>query len=233
MKMPIDPKAIGGAVWDALPEMPDIKMPTLGREVEIPVYIIHNSNDAEDYFFLFDFEVFVERSKEGMFVRPKLRVWAGRDDFDRVLFARQFRQSFADEFDRMRAALNAKGKSKMGWLSWDLGVDLAGAFISNIAAYLVILVAVGTGKAIGASLSLPGWMKGKSAAAKLEDQVDGMKGKVEAALKNIEVTMHRDLYAHAYRGHQGGPVSGMDFDAWPLPAYVLAHFEDKESGSWW
>ena len=229
MKMPIDPKALGAAVWNALPEIP---MPTLGREVEIPVYVIHNSADPEDYFFLFDFELFVERSKEGMFVRPKLKVWAGRDDFDRVMFARQFRKSFADEFDRMRAAL-AKPKSKMGWLSWDLGLDLASAFISNIAAYLVILVALGAGKALGSAISLPGWMKGKSAEAKLEDQVDGLKAQVEAALKNIEVTLHRDLYSHAYRGTQGGPVSGMDFDAWPLPAYVVAHFEDKESGSWW
>lgn len=229
MKMPIDPKAIGGAVWNALPE---ISLPTLGREVEIPVYVIHNSDDPEDYFFLFDFEVFVERSKEGMFVRPKLKVWAGRDDFDRVVFARQFRQSFAHEFDRMRAELG-KDKSKMGWLSWDLGVDLAGALVANLAAYVLILVAMGAGKAFAGMLTVPAWMKGKSAEAKLEDQVDGMKGQVEAALKNIEVVMHLDLYKHAYRGMPGGPVSGMDFDAWPLPAYVMAHFEDNESGSWW
>lgn len=231
MKMPIDPKAIGGAVWNALPE---VTMPSLGREVEIPVYVIHNSADPEDYFFLFDFEVFVERSKEGMFVRPKLRVWAGRDDFDRVLFARQFRQSFAHEFDWMRAELTRKNASKkMGWLSWDLGVDLAGALVANLAAYLMILVAMGAGKAFAGMLSLPKWMQGKSAQAKLEDEVEGLKGQVEAALKNIEVVLHRDLYAHAYRGQEGGPVSGMDFDAWPLPAYVMAHFDDNESGSWW
>ncbi len=229
MKMPIDPKALGDKVWNALPE---IKLPTLGREVEIPVYVIHNSDDPEDYFFLFDFEVFVERSKEGMFVRPKLRVWAGRDDFDRVIFARAFRKTFADEFDNMRNQL-ARGKSKMGWLSWDLGVDLAGAFITNLTAYFVILIATGAGKALSSMFSLPSWMKGKSAEAKLEEQVDGLKSQVEAALKSIEVSLHHELYQHAYRGRQGGRTTGMDFDEWPLPSYVTQHLGDQKSGSWW
>lgn len=229
MKIPIDPKALGDKVWNALPEF---KLPRLGREVEIPVYVIHNSIDPEDYFFLFDFEVFVERSKEGMFVRPKLRVWAGRDDFDRVNFARAFRQAFAEEFDRMRAEL-AKGPSKMGWLSWNLGVDLAGEFVANLTAYFIILIATGAGKALSSMISLPDWMKAKSKEAKLEDQVDGLKSQVEAALKAIEVTLHQDLYRHAYKGVQGGKVSGMDFDAWPLPAHVAQHLGDKKSGSWW
>jgi hypothetical protein len=97
--------------------MPELSLPTLGREAEIAVYLVHNSEDAEDYFFLFDFEEFVDRSKGGIFVRPKLRVFAGRTDFSRARFARQFREVFASEFDRMRSDQAAKGKTG-GWLNW-------------------------------------------------------------------------------------------------------------------
>ena len=36
------------------------EMPTLGSEAEIAVYVVHNSGEAENYFFLFDFEEFVD-----------------------------------------------------------------------------------------------------------------------------------------------------------------------------
>ena len=66
-------------------------LPSMTRDAEIDVYLVHSSSDPEDYFFLFDFETFVERSKGGIFVRFKLRVFAGRSDFGRLVFARQFR----------------------------------------------------------------------------------------------------------------------------------------------
>lgn len=229
MKLPFDAKGLADKAMSSLPEF---SLPSLGSEVEIPVYVIHNSADAEDYFFLFDFETFVDRSKSGMFVRPKLRLWAGRDDFDRTIFARHFRQAFAEEFDRMRAELGAK-KSGWGWLGWDLGIDIAGHAITNLTAYFVILIATGTGKALSSLIGLPSWMKARSAEAKLEGQVDDLKTRVDTALERIEVTLHRDLYLHAYKGREGGPVSGLDFDAWPLPGHVKAHIEDKTSGSWW
>lgn len=229
MKLPFDAKGLAGKAIAALPEF---SLPALGSEVEIPVYLIHNSKDAEDYFFLFDFETFVDRSKSGMFVRPKLSLWAGRDDFDRVIFARHFRRSFADEFDRMRAELGRKTAGR-GWLSWDLGVDLAGQAVANLTAYFVILIATGAGKALSSMIAMPGWMKGKSAEAKLEDQVEDLKGRVDTALERIDVTLHRDLYLHAYRGAPGGATAGMDYDAWPLPGHVAAHLNDKTSGSWW
>jgi len=229
MKLPFDAKGLADKALGALPEM---SLPTLGSEAEIPVYLIHNSPDAEDYFFLFDFETFVDRSKSGMFVRPKLQLWAGRDDFDRVLLARQFRQSFAAEFDRMRAELGSR-KSDRGWLTWDFGLDLAGQALSDFVAYLVILIAVGAGKALTSLISLPDWMKGRSAEAKVEDKIDDLKGRVDTALERIDLTLHRDLYLHAYKGQPGGATAGLDYDAWPLPAHVTEHLQDKTSGSWW
>lgn len=209
--------------------------PTIGREVAIPVYVIHNSGDAEDYFFIFDFEEFVERSREGMFVRPRLLVWAGRADFSRTLFARQVREAFQREFDAARAALAAeKGKRKgIGWFGWDMGFDiltsLGAAFVANV----VLLLAATTGKAVLSALPGLSWLRGKSEEGKLEDHIRDMQGRVDAALAALEIRLHRELYGHAWQGSAPGPLRGMDYDAWPLPGHVTRHLNDGTSGSWW
>ena len=214
--------------------LPAFEWPTLGREVEIPAYVIHNSADAEDYFFIFDFEEFVEKSREGLFVRPKLNVWAGRSDFSRTLFSRQFREAFAREFDAARQALLVEKKGgSIGWLGWDLGFDVVSSLVASFIANIVLLLAVTTGRAVLSALPIPGWARGKSKDGKLEDQIAATQKKVDEALERIEVTLHRDLYNHAWAGHPPGPLVGMEYDAWPLPGHVSAHLSDGKSGSWW
>ena len=211
-------------------QLPGLELPSLTRDAEINVYLIHTSAEPEDYFFLFDFEEFADRSKAGLFVRPAIRIFAGRDDFSRVTFARQFREVFAREFDRMRAELGA-AKGKRGWLNWNLGVsavDLIGGLVAN----LVLAVALSAGKAVLGRIALPKILQGKTAEAKLADEIERTQGQVEAALQRIDVTLHPELAEHARAlGH--GRAAGLDRDAWPLPAYVRAHLRDGESGSWW
>ena len=215
--------------------LPRFAWPALGRTVDIPVYVIHNSADAEDYFFIFDFEEFVERSREGMFVRPQLKVWAGRSDFSRTLFARQFREAFAREFDLARAALRAE-KTKglgFGWLGWDLGFDVVSSIAASFIANIVLLLATTTGRAVLSALPIPGWARPKSDEVRLEDQIAATQAKVDEALARIDLTLHRDLYSHAWKGQPPGPLTGIDYDAWPLPRHVVEHLGDGESGSWW
>ncbi|MEX0283534.1 MAG: hypothetical protein AB3N23_02890 [Paracoccaceae bacterium] len=212
--------------------MKEVPLPRLKREAEIAVYLIHNSPDAEDYFFLFDFEEFVERSQGGVFVRPVLKVFAGRDDFSRTLFARQFREVFAVEFDRMREEL-AQSKRASGWISWKFGVgsvvDLVGGMVAN----LVLAVALSLGKSLLSLVSLPSFLKGRSDDAKLADEIEQMKGRVERALAGLTISLHPELYAHAYRNGPLGKMAGMDREAWPLPSFVRTHLDDGRSGSWW
>lgn len=217
-------------LWDNLPS---VKMPTLGKTVDIPVYVIHNSPDPEDYFFIFDFEQFVERSRSGMFVRPRLKVWAGRDDFARRAFARQFRESFGREFDAARQAMSAGNTSGGGWFSWDLGKDLITGAVSNFVANVVLLVALSAGKMVWSALPLPGFLRGKSDGEKLESSIEETQAKVDQALVDMEVTLHLELYQHACRDAGQGSRRQMDYDAWPLPAYVANHLTDQESTSWW
>lgn len=213
-------------IWSAVPAMP-----TLGREVKIPVYVIHNSGDAEDYFFIFDFEEFVERSRGGMFVRPKLEIVAGRDDFSRTLFARQMREAFAVEFDAARQALMAetrKGRG-IGWLGWDMGFDAVSSLVASFIANVFLLLAVTTGRAVLSALPIPGWAKGRSKEVKLEDRIVETQAKVDAALMAAEITIHRDLQRHAGQDAAGKA----DLDAWPLPGNVVRHLDDGRSSSWW
>ena len=215
--------------------LPSIEWPTLGRVTDIPVYVIHNSGEADDYFFIFDFEQFVERSREGAFVRPRLKVWAGRDDFDRRLFARQFRQSFAREFDAARAALEAEDDGKRGWFGWLRSLDLGAFELSPtiLAANVLLLLATTTGRVVSAMLPLPRWGRSGNEAEALERSIEETQAKVDAALAGLVVTLHIDLYRHAWRGCRGGRLTGMDYDAWPLPGYVSEHLDDGRSGSWW
>lgn len=220
--------------WD---QLPSIERPKLSRDVEIAVYLIHNSAEAEDYFFLFDFEEFADRSKSGLFVRPVIRVFAGRDDFSRVVFARNFREVFAAEFDRMRSDLADK-QSRRGWLSWGVNTVVGGAVGLLVLAaafatdgWFFTSVERGEKPARSKLRRRANWF-GKSVEAKLADDIEETKGRVETALQRIEVTLHPELAEHA-RGLGGGRASGLDRDAWPLPSYVRAHLDDRRSGSWW
>lgn len=209
-------------------KMPDIEWPKLTRDVPIDVYLVHNSAEAEDYFFHFDFEEFADRSRSGMFVKPMLQVHAGRDDFSRVTFARQFREVFATEFDRMRAELG-QGEEKRGWLTWEWAIF---GGITGLIGNLVLAIALSAGKSLLSQISMPKFLKGKSAEAKLADEIDKTKSQVEQALQRIDVALHPELAAHA-RAQGHGRASGLDRDAWPLPDYVRAHLTDGRSGSWW
>ncbi|MEM6636136.1 MAG: hypothetical protein AAF667_09615 [Pseudomonadota bacterium] len=227
MKSPVDL----GWLRDQLPAM---TLPTIGRAVQIPVYMIHNSPDAEDYFFIFDFEEFVERSRGGLFVRPALKIWAGRSDFSRRAFARQFREAFAREFEAARQQLAEKSEKKgWGWFSWDLGLQGVAGMISALVANIVLLIALQAGRAVFGNLARPDWLRGKSDAVQLEDRIEDTKARVDSALERVEVVLHKDLYRHAWRGGPPGRLSGVDYEAWPLPEHVERHLSDGKSGSWW
>ena len=203
--------------------VPKVSLPKIGREVEIPVYVIHNSRDMEDYYFIFDFEQFVERSDAGIFARPKLKVWAGRDDFSRRKFARAFREAFAREFDAAREAQQAGSGKARGWFSWGAASGI-GAMLSGFVANIVLLVATSAGRAVLEGVAARrALQRHRSDAEKLEARIEDVQGRVDGALERLELHLHIELYRHAWRGQAPGPLRGMDYEAWPLPARVSRH----------
>ena len=221
-------KGLRDAVSTRMSDISLPSLPTLGSEVALAVYVIHNAPDPENYFFIFDFEEFVEVSKSGVFVRPKLKVWAGRADFAKRRFAREFRKSFAHEFDIARAQLAHREATKTGWFGF-----LRNRSLGQFAANVVLLAGVGAGKLVLSSILPKGWWAGKSDERALEESIADVQGKVDNALESLEIVLHPELYSHAFKGQPPGRLSGMDYDAWPLPDYVRAHLGDGTSGAWW
>jgi len=219
-------------IADSLPDL------SLAKEVEIPIYLVHNSSDAENYTFLIDFERFLREAKLGIFARPILKVWAGRSDFDRGVFARNLREAFSHEFARMRS--EAVTPKKEGWFSLKFGDVLTGAAAVNFLGTIVLYAAMtgskmvlrGAGSALGLGRLLSTF-KGSSRLEKAEANILEKQQIVDAALAKVDVTLHRDLYVHAYRDTSPGSMTGLDRDAWPLPNYVKAHLDDGKTGSWW
>lgn len=219
-------------ITDALPEL------SFASDVEIPVYLIHNTPDAEDYTFLIDFERFLREAKAGIFARPVLKVWAGRSDFDRSAFARNLREAFSHEFARMRA--EAKSPKREGWFSVKFNDLLNGTaavhFLGTVVLYTAVTGSKMALRGAGAALGLDRFIarfKGADALDKVEADIAEKQRIVDAALAQTSIALHRDLYYHAYRASTPGPLTGIDHDAWPLPDYVTAHLNDGKTDSWW
>lgn len=211
-----------GAAWDQLPEF------TLASDVEIPAYLIHHGPDPEDYEILCDFEAFMRANQKSFLARPVLSIWAGRRDFERHLFARHMRLAFSDQFERLREVHRLE-RERSSWalpsvgdvLLW--GLSLTGGVLAG----LLLWIATETGRTalsrIGSiirSSAVGKILRSKSAEEQLEELIEEKKSVIDDALARIEITLHRDLYAHAWRGQRPGPMTGMDRDAWPLPDFV-------------
>lgn len=226
---------VSTTVGNLLPDLPDF---ALSKRVGIPIYIVHNSTNPEDYFFLLDFERFMAESQKGMFTRPSLELWAGRSDFERHPFARNLREAFSREFGRMHEEKRADLSKKRwgsGWLSLGFGLDIVAALGSGFVQTLILFLAVTTGKSAWKEVRNILGMKSRkeSELKKLQTAIDEKREVIDAALMEIDVTLHRELYLHAYRGHPPGKLTGMDYQAWPLPNFVRQHLEQGVSRGWW
>jgi len=97
----------------------------------------------------------------------------------------------------------------------------------------VLLVALNASRMVLTQILPERWLAGKSDDAKLEGKISEVQTKVDQALEEIEVVLHPELYSFAYKGQPPGKLSGMDYDAWPLPGFVRDHLQDGQSQSRW
>ena len=116
----------------------DKGLDTIFPECPVAAFMLPIGPDLEDYVFVFDLDDVLDNLKAGIFVRPKVEVWAGRDsgyDLDRL--GRRLKQDFVAQFNEAketRERLIKAGKVKIkkleseeGQLSNQLGKDATGA----------------------------------------------------------------------------------------------------------
>ena len=217
------------ALGSVLPNFPEI---SLTRDADVTLYMVHHSGDPEDYTFLIDFSTFMAERQLGTFSRPVLKIWAGRSDFDRARFARQLREAFSAEFQKLRAS-----DPSPGWAS-SAGAELArmGDYLALMLLYAAVVSARTVTKLVLTATGLQGvanWIQGGEPNAKVDAEINEKKRVIDAALERIEIKLHRDLYRHAYIGLAPGPLTGMDYDAWPLPDFVQDRMRSTVTSSWW
>ncbi|MEM9062529.1 MAG: hypothetical protein AAGD13_18865 [Pseudomonadota bacterium] len=228
-------KVLGGAIDAARDHVPDVRITS---DVEVPVYVIHHGSKAEDYELLCDFKKFMAESQSGLLHRPVVKILAGRQDFERHIFARHLREAFSGQFDAVRAIHRAELEAADK--RWSLGIPTIGEIVlwgltsaGGLVGSLLLYLATETSRTaidrIGAVLRqsmLGRAVAGKSADAALEDLIEEKKSVIDAALARIDVELHPDLYRFAWRGQRPGPMTGINRNAWPLPDFVAKRMKD-------
>ena len=157
-----------------------------------------------------------------------VKIWAGRQDFEKYIFARRLREDFSQQFEVLRMALRAE-REESSLSSWDLfdlfmfGAELTG----KVVAALLLWIATETGRSaikrishILSSSFVGSVFQGKNAEEQLEEVIAEKKQVIDEGLARMTIVLHRELYAYAWRNQEMGPMTGMDRQAWPLPDFV-------------
>lgn len=203
------------------------------RGPEVPLWLIHPAGGAaaapDAYAIVFDFPAFVEATHAGV---PRLAVWSGCADVDPRGLRQTLRRVLAAEFDTARAQLTAwqageapTGVSREGALA-GLAVQGATAVLRLHPVGFVLGALVTLASLAGGEGRPPDAPAAESDRLRLESEIARLTAVADRAMGEMPVRLHRDLYAHAWAGHRGGRLTGMDYDAWPLPGYVRTHLTE-------
>ena len=230
---------LGQDLYDGLASAGESATSLIVTDVAVPVYLIHRGPEAEAYDIHCDFTAFFTGDATGLLRRPKLEVWAGRGDIDRAVFASRMRDAFLDQLAEAKLAFAAANARELAEMSDSVGsakggiATLLGAgglmlMVSNPLVNLILLaLALTAGRqSILGLVSLAGQIAHRTVAgdgeARLDAEAETLRHSVDTALRDVEITLHRDLYRHAHRGLPPSPLTGMDRAAWPLPDTIRA-----------
>ena len=206
--------SVDGAPWGARPGAS--RVPTVGRAPghapgrAVSVWLIHPDDRPDYYETIFDFAAFVEATRAGA---PRLVVWTGRSDLDRVGLRATLRRIVTAEADAARAQLAAgRVEARDDVQARGLGLVLTLAAQGT----LLAMRATPAGMAASALIAAAGLvLAGRSAggapedAARLEAEIARVQAATDAALGRMALRLHPELAA-----------AGGDPEAWPLPEAV-------------
>lgn len=192
------------------------------HECETAVYVLHSSEDAEDYDILFDLENILREIKDGYLVKPILKIYIGRADIDREVLARRVTESFMTEMDQHKEQVqdtldNGKWRNVKDLgdtvestasgalitaVAFGLITVFTGPILAPIVAPLLLSVGLSTGAGtISDIVSLPGKIAkagGEVVAQPFQDMnaqrdLSAQEKKLLKAIKGIALVPHNDL----------------------------------------
>ncbi len=188
-----------------------------------PAYVLHHSNECDDYSVHFDLTHVLSLLDAGILARPSVVLYAGRSDIDREQLSERVTTEFLSEMKfheaRVKALAEEDARKHRDALDGSISKVLKGATEAAFMHVLLILVSGPIGlyillemgsfdrtiDAIKELLSLPKKllkagtesMTQPLADKKVEAAISEERAKINKALTTLELKMHKDLIALA------------------------------------
>ena len=117
---------------------------TVFPECPVTAFMLPTGPDAEDYVMVFDLDDVIENLISGIFVRPKLEVWAGRTTgFDLDRLGQTLKNDFVRQFNDVREIQIRVGEAAINDL--EAGKNLASQELGQTATSSVLRTTAGVG----------------------------------------------------------------------------------------
>lgn len=95
---------MGDSVSSFFSSLSEATFGRLFKEVIVPCFLLPTGPLANDYELTFEFDKAIEGLESGALIRPKLNVFAGRDDIDLELLSHRLRKEFTKQFEAAKEA---------------------------------------------------------------------------------------------------------------------------------
>ena len=95
-----------GNTLDAVASAPKVAFSKIFPECPVPAFMLPTGPYAEDYVFVFQIEEMLANLQSGVFVRPKIEIWAARDSgYNLDHFIEELEQDFVRQFNEVQGSL--------------------------------------------------------------------------------------------------------------------------------
>ena len=140
--------AAGKAV-DAATSAPGRVVKMVFPDCPVPAFMLPTGPYAEDYVFVFQIEEMLANLKSGVFVRPKIEIWAARDSgYNLEHFVEELEQDFIRQFNETREELEKAREAQIekvalveAHASEELKSELTGPTLNSAARWAAVGVA--------------------------------------------------------------------------------------------
>ena len=138
-----------GNTLDAVASAPKVAFSKIFPECPVPAFMLPTGPYAEDYVFVFQIEEMLDNLQSGVFVRPKIEIWAARDSgYNLEHFIEELEQDFVRQFNETREELEKANEAQIekvamveAHASEELKAELTGPTLNSAARWAAAGVA--------------------------------------------------------------------------------------------